>query len=287
MIDKKKHLKILKKKFDKIKWENRKTLEKSYFDFIESETVPAIKIEEEVSKKVTLGISKIGGTPHLAPHMKWPEFENAPMVFFAQLNLSDIASYHIEDLLPKRGILYFFAHYEEPVNEYGAEFDFIQPKEKYQVLFFEGDDMGQLKDTSFPETMPRCYQFKESTMRFEPFYEVPNDIYNYTEFEDNLSGNDYNRIIEFHETISKDLDVSQILGVPAAVQDDVAIDWAYAYMEEEECDEDEDELAAEFVNILTMPIFSNIGGAQGYFGIRKEDLADKNFDACIFVMQDS
>ncbi len=285
MINKKEHLNILKNKFDKIKWENPNAVRKSYFDFIESETIPAIKIEGIVLKKSTLGISKIGGTPHLSPNLKWPEYEGAPMVFFAQLNLSEIASYHAQDHLPKNGILYFFAHYEEPINKYGAEFDFIEPKEKYQVLFYEGEDTAQLKNTPFPETLPLCYQFKESEMSFEPFFEVPNDIYNYTEFEEDLSNNDYNRIIEFHETISKDLDASQILGVPAALQDDVANDWVCAYMEEEECDEDEDELAEEFVNILSMPIFSNIGDAQGYFGIRKDDLADKNFEACIFVMQ--
>ncbi len=285
MINKKEHLKILKNKFDKIKWENPNTIKKSYFDFIESETIPAIKIEEVVSKKAALGMSKIGGAPHLAPNMKWPEYEGASMVFFAQLNLSEIASYHVQDYLPKNGILYFFAHYEEPINEYGAEFEFIESKEKYQVLFYDGDDMAQLKNVPFPKTLPLGYQFKESAISFEPFFEVPNDIYSYTEFEENLSNNDYNRIIEFHETISKDLDLSQILGVPAALQDDVTNDWVYAYMEEEECDVDEDELAEEFVNILSMPIFSNIGDAQGYFGIRKDDLANKNFEACIFVMQ--
>src|SRR5690606_17361069 len=111
------HLNILKNKFDNLKWENHNTVRKSYFDFVESQTVPAIKIKEDVTKKVTLGMSKTGGTPHLAPNMKWPEFEDKPMVFLAQLNLSEIVPYQIEDHLPKSGILYFFAYYDEPVNK--------------------------------------------------------------------------------------------------------------------------------------------------------------------------
>ncbi len=294
MISKVEHLKILENKFHTITWENLNSVKKSYFDFIKSGTVPAIKIKDEISKKVTLGMSKKGGTPHLGSNMKWPEFENKPMVFLAQLNLSEIAPYQIEDHLPKSGILYFFAYFEDPINKFGAEFNFIQSKKKYKILFYDGDS-DQLKITPFPKTMIPDYHFEESAMVFESFFEIPNNIYEYAEWEE-LSDNDHDNIIEFHYSILKSLDTSQILGIPRPLQDNVACDWAYAYINQDELeldDEYEEEpeideqelLATEFVNILSMPIFNKIGDAQGYFGIRKDDLANKKFEECIFVMQ--
>ena len=286
----KNNISILKEKFEDLNLENFNEVKKSYFHFIESKIVPAIKIHKETSKNVTLGMSKIGGTPHLPSYMDWPMFNKEHMVFLAQLNLSEITFHDNENYFPKSGILFFFAYFNNPVNKFGAQYDFIQPKQKYKVLFHDVDNIFELRETSFPKSMIFDYQFKESAISFTSFFSIPNDIYEYAEWEDNLSENDYNLIIDFHDEISEDSDTYQISGVPVPVQDSVAADWAYAYMEYDyECDKDIDieELEEEFINILSMPIFSKIGDSQAYFGIRKDDLANKNFDNCVFIMQGS
>lgn len=301
MIGREKYLDKLKSKFDKVEWENKEAIKKEYFAFIESGITPAIKIIEETSKTITLGMSKIAGTPDLPTNTEWPKFKDEPMVFLAQLNLSEIAHYTVEDHLPKSGILYFFAYYDKPVNKFGANFNFIQPKERYKVLFFN-DDNTQLENTSFPEIMYPDYKFKQISINFEFFFQIPNDIYYYSEFDENLSYHDNECIVKFHNSLLNDLEKTQMLGVPLPLQGSVADSWALAYItkgepdgdfeeeeEEEEVEdfdyEDEEELAEEFINLFSTPIFSTIGDAVGYFGIRKKDLMNANFDESIFVMQ--
>jgi uncharacterized protein YwqG len=67
-----------------------------------SETVrlTAIKHEEEPT-------SRLGGRPNLAPNLTWPEWDEEPLAFVAQLDLAaipEIAGFN----LPRSGALYFF-----------------------------------------------------------------------------------------------------------------------------------------------------------------------------------
>ncbi|WP_289046398.1 YwqG family protein [uncultured Olleya sp.] len=292
MISKQEHLNTLKNKFDNVKWENKEAVKKGYFEFIESGTIPAIKINEEPSKSIGLGMSKIAGTPHLPSNLEWPKYNDDPMVFLAQLNLSEIACYTIEKSLPKSGVLYFFAHYDKPVNRFGAQFNFIQPKEKYKVLYFNGENT-QLQNKPFPDNIVPDYKFKEIAINFEPIFLLPYDIYNYTEFDENLSYDDGESIIQFHENQLKDLlEITQILGIPSPLQSSVALDWVLSYKTKGEPDGafmdedfDDEELDEEFINLLSIPLFSKIGDDVGYFGIREKDLINADFDECVFVMQ--
>jgi len=64
--------------------------------------VEGAEISDE--KKLKLGTSKLCGLPHLPKSMKWPEGH----YFLAQLALADVKPFDAEDLLPDRGMLYFF-----------------------------------------------------------------------------------------------------------------------------------------------------------------------------------
>lgn len=58
-----------------------------------------------------LGQSKIGGVPDLPEDWDWPTFDNKPLAFLAQVNLSEIPDNIEREALPKTGILYFFSVY--------------------------------------------------------------------------------------------------------------------------------------------------------------------------------
>ncbi|WP_109851870.1 DUF1963 domain-containing protein [Aquimarina sp. AU58] len=287
MKSREEYIKDLKIKFDNEKWENPETVKNSYFDFLNSENDLAVKLIPN-KNKAKLGESKIGGTPDLPKDMEWPVFEGKAMVFLAQLNLSEVALHHNHELLPKDGILYFFVYFPEPVNQYGACFDFILPKENYKILYYNRD-ISELKSMDFPDTLIPEYQFEDSLVTFKSFFEIPSDIYAYTEWqeEEDLSYNDNDHVIKFHQNILKTFETIQILGTPLPVQDFVSSDWAYTYIEHEESNEDEEELEADFVNLLSLPIFSKIGDSIGYFGIRKGDLIAKKFEKTVFIMQGS
>jgi uncharacterized protein YwqG len=54
--------------------------------------------------RLAIGDSKIGGEPDLPPGAAWPE----GMTFLAQINLADAAPHDKDELLPKKGRLWFF-----------------------------------------------------------------------------------------------------------------------------------------------------------------------------------
>ena len=56
-----------------------------------------------------LGQSKIGGVPDLPKHWNWPTFDDQPLAFLAQVNLSEIPNNIERESLPQTGILYFFS----------------------------------------------------------------------------------------------------------------------------------------------------------------------------------
>lgn len=60
---------------------------------------------------ITLGASKFGGKPHLAPDTQWPQCEHGFLSFVAQINFADLTPFVISHTypLPKSGLLVIFA----------------------------------------------------------------------------------------------------------------------------------------------------------------------------------
>lgn len=56
-----------------------------------------------------IGASRLGGEPDLAPGSEWPEHDGAPMPFLVQVRLEEVTSHDREGLLPRKGLLSFFA----------------------------------------------------------------------------------------------------------------------------------------------------------------------------------
>ena len=58
---------------------------------------------------IPVGASKFGGAPDVPADFKWPMWNEKPLGFLAQINLEEVAPFDVEGLLPKNGLLSFFA----------------------------------------------------------------------------------------------------------------------------------------------------------------------------------
>lgn len=84
---------------------------------------------------------KLGGKPYLPADFEWPTFKSAddgitrPLSFFCQINLAQVKPYDKDNVLPGRGMLYFF--YECASSAWGFD-----PADNgaARVFYFENTD---------------------------------------------------------------------------------------------------------------------------------------------------
>jgi uncharacterized protein YwqG len=74
----------------------------------ETVRLTAVNCEEEPT-------SRLGGRPNLAPDLPWPEWDEEPLAFVAQLDLAEIPEIAGFDL-PRSGALYFFHRFLRPAR---------------------------------------------------------------------------------------------------------------------------------------------------------------------------
>lgn len=99
---------------------------------LEPELRNSILLDYKVVKDsdIKIGESKFGGLPDLPDEIKWPESnKNIPMSFVAQLNLKDIKKYDSNNVLPDKGILYFF-----------FDMALLDDKNEFKVIYLENTD---------------------------------------------------------------------------------------------------------------------------------------------------
>lgn len=265
---------------DRYSWENP--------ELVKGLIQPAVEIITKENNKIEIGKSKIGGTPDLPDHIEWPKYEQHSMVFFAQINLSDLSTYHRDELLPKTGMIYFFSYFPEPENEFGAAYDFIRNRNTYETIYFDGD-VKELKNTKFPSDLYSEYHFNIQEIKFRTFFHMPPSLDKSIIENSNISETDKNQLQEYTDSFSDGL-ISQILGMPVPLQSGVDYDFSMAYLglsysDEEKQRDNINKERDQFINLLTIPIFDRIGDSQCYFGIHKKDLMNKDFKNTVFVMQ--
>lgn len=113
------------------------------------------------------GASRIGGLPDLPASVAWPRLEVAgtPLAFLAQINLAETASADLEGLLPRSGMLYFFADPEEPWGFGPAD------RDHWQVIFAEEVPVAGPSDA--PEDLAAENLFRASSVTFEAEWTLP------------------------------------------------------------------------------------------------------------------
>lgn len=276
--------KLFLKKLTQYEWDDEKAVKELIED--------AVIIEASESSSIEIGKSKFGGTPDLPSTIVWPKFQDKSMLFFAQINLSEISELHRSDILPKDGFLYIFAYFPVPSSEYGADYLFIKDKKEYSIMYFRGS-IEELNPAVFPVDIYSEYRFKSKELSFKTSFQLPSTTETGIIERSSLSQKDREQILNFSWRYDDGI-LDQILGHPVPVQYGADFSWALSYLDinlengELESKKSEiDQIRPEFINLLTFPLFNPIGDSQIYIGILRKDLQNRDFSKTIFVLQDT
>jgi uncharacterized protein YwqG len=155
---------------DKIKELFEKNHISNIWEKIESKVKNSIKISlvKVDESEILIGQSKIGGSPDLPKHIDWFQFNKKPMSFIAQINLSEINVYDLEEKLPKKGMLYFFYDAEQEI--WGFD-----PKDKdgSKVLYIKDNNL-ELERKTVPENLDEWSIYNSCKLEFKSMLNIPN-----------------------------------------------------------------------------------------------------------------
>lgn len=235
------------------------------------------------------GKTHFGGVPDVPPEFKWPAYTDAELGetysinFLMQLNCADFVEYDKDGLLPKEGLLSFFYDAEGQPWEGKNEEDGC-----IRVFWFE--KVGDLVPANVPEDLEEESQFPclSVNMKTQASYPGWED---YDLIRPNMSKEKRYEYCEALEAVYDDEseEVSKLLGWANVIQGTMLRD----------CDEmiyhtirSDDVIIEDWQLLLQLSTveygdFSLMFGDCGsvYFYIKKEDLADRNFDNVCLVLQ--
>ena len=264
-------------------------------------------------EELELGESRFGGLPDLPPSLAWPRYGERPMALIAQLRLADLTAIDSRQLLPHHGWLYFFF---DAANDAPYE-DAPDGQRSWRVLYFDGP-AEQLQRTTPPEPRDEHNEFQLSTLGFDeeltlPSYgstllaETPIDAAQRKAYEELVFAL-HARAPLPHEDVASMLDklqgrlqqwwigepIHRILGHPEHFQLDPRVDWqrlAEHRLVTRAADEGIEAAARDWLLLLQVDNYA--GGPDWmwgdndtlYFGIHKDDLAARRFDAVQWTVE--
>ena len=249
--------------------------------------------------------SKIGGKPYLPKDFIWPYYQEFPLSFLAQINLEEVSSLDKDKLLPDKGMLYFF--YELETQEWG-----YSPQDKGCAKVFYFEDTSNFELIGFPEDMEDYYKIPEFKVNFKSNISLPSyeDFDNlneeekilekyktYKEFEDKL----FDKYSEIYDEYMESLEnYTKLLGYPDIIQNSMkeecaavtrgfnmgGIDYPKKYKEEIK-KASKDWILLFQMDAVESDDYELMFGDSGhiYFWIKKDDLANKNFDNVWLILQ--
>lgn len=281
-----------------------------YFELLQPILRNTIRLYQKATDEnaIAVGQTKIGGQPDLPDEITWVTETNLvatterkfvifktkkeqtitkPLSFIAQINLSEIAPFDKEHLLPKTGLLYFF--YSAEQESWGFD-----PKDqnKFKVIYWDGD-FSKLKRAGFPNDLPDYSCFKPCSVTIQSEISLPS--YQHEVYEDFDDGDDD----KLWEALSDDENINKLLGYSDNIQDEMELECELVtnglFCGDPSGYNDPRAKALE-PNAknwrLLLQIDSNdenemMWGDCGrlYFWIKKDDLVNKQFDKTWFSLQ--
>ncbi|MGM9925436.1 MAG: YwqG family protein [Bacillus sp. (in: firmicutes)] len=254
---------------------------------------PAIglgKVEIEEAD-IPVGASKFGGLPDLPPHLIFPQYEHGFLSFLAQMNLSEAKPFDSENLLPARGMLYFF--YDAVEQPWGMD---QEDEGCFRVLYYDGG-LDALERTAYPEATEDYFPLPAFRMVFKAFRTLAEegmegeweeaDAKKYDEFKDALTQADS---IEGEEGYPEPM--HYMFGDPYNIQDNVFEEISY-YEHREKLAWDAPGIKASVRNMVLLfqmdsdddleVMWGDVGVL--YFCMDRDDLLNKRFDRVKFILQ--
>ncbi|ALQ36316.1 YwqG family protein [Fusobacterium hwasookii] len=243
--------------------------------------------------------SKIGGKPYLPKDFVWPYYQELPLSFLAQFNLEEVSSLDKDKLLPSKGMLYFF--YELETEEWG-----YHPESKGCAKVFYFEDTSNFELIDFPKDMEDYYKIPEFKVTFKSNISLPSyeNFYLLLKEDDAFKKHDisFNDFIPLYDEIFiPDNNYTKLLGYPEVIQNPM----------EEECEAvtrgfdmggiesypkqyqkeirsaSKDWILLFQMDTIETSDYELMFGDSGhiYFWIKKEDLANKNFENIWLILQ--
>lgn len=273
--------------------------------------------------QIPVGASKLGGLPDLPADVAWPQcqdlswgegwwtkeqIQGGPLFFLLQLNMADVAHLDSEHALPDTGMLYFFA----ALWKDGFPNDGVEP-DSWKVIYYDGE-RNLLRRTPAPPVsdemdidtpLPLGEQIKPCTLVFEECYVLPrNALYS---MGVTAEENDTVGPMLFDLTIGDEKESSHLLlGNAQEVQNAMQGQCETFHLDNEPTWEERQNMSSAELRqyyirmeeqgerkwrlLLQVDTAPDIRlewqeWGRGYFWIRSEDLAARNFDIVCLVMQ--
>lgn len=142
----------------------------------------------ETSQKIPCGKSRFWGNPDLPDGITYPmytdnEGNSYPYIFLCQINLTEIAPYDSNNLLPHEGILSFFIQTDYYLGNFNAEPAIgsnISSQEAVKVMYFPSCEhikevtlSDKYKFRSFPHELQVCFSPFHSASSEEHMFFAP------------------------------------------------------------------------------------------------------------------
>jgi len=263
----------------------------NYVNEIEPKLQPAIAIN---CTREPVGQSRFGGEPCLPSTIEWPQGNQRGLSFLGQIYLSELAKVGIKTSLPKQGVLFFF--YDSEEQPWGFD-----PKDigDRRVIYFADEVLCGAQQ----ETDGDVEEFGVRYLTFEERCSIPfgdlDEIRNHTELSDDDDEAFCDALDELIDTFAESPN-HQLLGHAQTMQGDMRFDCelvANGIYTGDLVDEDDPKIKAHVPNtedwMLLLQIDSDEDGpgwmwgdtGMLYFMIRKQDLAEKNFDNVMLKLQ--
>lgn len=267
-------------------------------DLLLPQAFPSIRIETtRVSEKdLKIGQSKVGGRPDLPKTIDWitiPANDDfiTPLPFIAQVDLAEVSQYDVNELLPKKGMLYFFA------DEIGGRVFYLANKSNLERKNYPEDL------TPTPPLEIAEYRFEPCSVTFVPEVNFPVNIPNpfdnpNVEYPEGKTWQDFYNLVYAANYIGLKPPytryVNRLLGFPHDVGTDIQLDCqlevdvGYFYNNTAEQIEAAEVKKDQWQLLLQMGADNNAGMTWGDFGklcffIRKQDLRSQKFDdVCVY-----
>lgn len=127
---------------------------------------PAVRLEtHHLEGTPAVGQSRLGGQPDLPEDLAWPEHDGLPMMFLAQLDLTELARAAPGSGLPDAGHLFFFYSLSQPWG--------FDPKDSGGCRVLHGPSGVSLTPTTAPATLPPEGRFESCALSFVAYEDLP------------------------------------------------------------------------------------------------------------------
>ena len=247
-------------------------------------------------EEMPVGKSRIGGMPDLPPEAEWPSWNDQPLAFIAQINVSELPSFEFLQVLPSTGVLSFF--YSAQQETWGFD-----PKDKgsWRVLHLE--EQGLQRRTPSPY-LPDEGIYPACGLDFAPSFTLPDSESPLIDLGENRYTSDEARQYvdlwsSFAELVDDGRWLNRLLGHPDVIQHNPLIEAQLVshglnlFDGSGFTDPRRQELtpgAADWRLLLQIDSDPNTGMMWGdvgklYYLMSSEDLRNRNFDAAWLILQ--